>query len=203
MSLFRLDRQTLLTQQCYRQLLQALSRPGTLCMLPAGGMPDFERGSIPTAIALVMQTLCDERVTVGPCGTTAASWVADLTLYTGVRQAPVGCADYIVSDGVPTREILQTLKQGSLEAPEDSALVLVWLGSEIMGRDGVLDIRGPGVKDSTRVRVGRSLLQFAETRGSIPFEYPMGLDFLIIGKHGEILGLPRTSTLRVLMQGGS
>jgi alpha-D-ribose 1-methylphosphonate 5-triphosphate synthase subunit PhnH len=203
MSLFRLDGKTLVTQQCFRQLLRALSRPGTLCMLPPGGPPDPVRGCVPPFVALVVETLCDERVTLGPCDPAAASWVADLTLYTGVRQAAIESADYMLSDGAPCREILGRLKRGSLDAPEDSAFVIIWLGSEILGRDGILDIRGPGVKDSTKVWAGRSLLQFAEIRSSVAFEYPMGLDFVIIGNSGEILGLPRTSTARVLMRGGS
>lgn len=202
MSLFRLDRKTLLTQQCYRQLLRALSRPGALCMLPSGGGADFGAGCVPPAVALVVETLCDERVTLGESGPAAGSWLSELTRYTGVRRASLECADYIVSDGVPPRETLERLKQGSLDAPEDSAFVLIWLGDEIMGRDGILDIQGPGVDQSAKIRVGRTLLEFAELRGSVPFEYPMGLDFLIIGNQGEILGLPRTSTLRALMQGG-
>lgn len=203
MSLYRLDRKTLLTQQCYRQLLQALSRPGTLRMLPTGGGSDYGHGSVPTAVALLVETLCDERVTLGHSGPGAASWIADLSLYTGVRPGPLDRADYVVCDGVPTGDVLRGCKQGTLDAPEDGALVIIWLGSEIAGRDGVLDIRGPGVKSSAQVRVGRPLLRFAEARGSVPFEYPMGLDTVIIGKEGEILGLPRTSTLRALMQGGN
>ena len=198
MSLFRLDEQTELTQRCYRDILQALSRPGSIVRTrPAPGSA-FSHLDIPAHLAAVCHTLLDEQVTASHCGPKAEAWLEEVVRSTGVRKVPLEEADYVLCDSVPELERMRSIKKGTLLTPEDGAMLFVLLNDDPTGTGGTLRFSGPGVESFTDLPSGEGLVRLMQRRASVGFEYPMGFDILVLGADGDMLGAPRTSEVVAL-----
>ena len=196
MALFRLDDVTRITQQCFKAMLLALARPGTIHPLDQGLGKAFSHLSSPPSLCAVAHTVLDEQVTLAPCSSDADPWVEELVSCTGTRRAPLAEADYVLCKSVPTLSQIRLIKQGTLHAPEDGATLLVWSDQEISGTAGTVGIAGPGIESSVSIQVNDTLLGLFKRRMAVHFEYPMGFDVFVVGPEG-VLGLPRTSTLEI------
>ena len=193
MSLFRLDEQTELTQRCYRDILRALSRPGTVVQTRPAPDTAFSHLDMPSHLAAVCHTLLDEQVSAAHIGPQAEARLDEVVRSTGVRKVPLEEADYVLCDSVPELERMRSIKKGTLLAPEDGAMLFVLLEGELTGSGGVLRFFGPGVESFTDLPSSEALIRLMQRRSSVGFEYPMGFDVLVLGANGDMLGVPRTS----------
>jgi alpha-D-ribose 1-methylphosphonate 5-triphosphate synthase subunit PhnH len=119
---------------------------------------------------------------------------------TGAPSVPPEEADYVLCASIPGFDHMRALKTGDLLRPEDSATLLIWLGSEISGKRGVVRLSGPGVDSSYLLHVSDPLLQLIKTRGVFHFEYPMGFELFVVGVDGSLLGVPRTTSLQIIAE---
>ena len=196
MALYRFDDVTRITQQCFKAMLLALARPGTTHPLDEPPGTAFSHLSLPPPLCAVAHTILDEQVTLAPCSSNAEAWVEELVASTGSRRAPLAEADYVLDTSVPTLSQIRRIKQGTLLAPEDGAMLLVWSDQRIAGTAGTVRIAGPGIESSVLCQVSDTLLRLFKRRMAVHFEYPMGFDIFAVSPEG-ILGIPRTSTLEI------
>ncbi|MBW2020528.1 MAG: phosphonate C-P lyase system protein PhnH [Deltaproteobacteria bacterium] len=184
MSLFRIDNKILSTQKCYRAMLWALCTPGSLQKMD---FAENDRGlvsGLPMPVALMSRTLLDEQVSVAAFDIDSDSWLDEIIAATGARKAGIDEADYILASSVPRLVELRSVKQGTLLSPEE------------------IEISGPGVEDSATLYVSPAMFSLMKHRTAIQFEYPLGFDLFAIGSDGYLLGLPRTSSVKVVTEKG-
>jgi len=200
MSLFRMDNEMLSTQKCYRAMLSALCMPGSLQKIDfAENETDF-MFEVPPPVALMSRTLLDEQVSVAASGIESKLWLDEIITVTGARKASMDEADYIIASSVPQLAELRSVKQGTLLFPEDGATLIVWLDEEIKGTAGKVEISGPGVKNSATLHISSAMFSLLKRRGTIEFEYPLGFDLFAIGSKGFLMGLPRTSSVKIISE---
>ncbi|RLB82215.1 MAG: phosphonate C-P lyase system protein PhnH [Deltaproteobacteria bacterium] len=202
MSLFRIDNKILSTQKCYRAMLWALCTPGSLQKMD---FAENDRGlvsGLPMPVALMSRTLLDEQVSVAAFDIDSDSWLDEIIAATGARKAGIDEADYILASSVPRLVELRSVKQGTLLSPEDGATLIIWLSDVIEGDSGTIEISGPGVEDSATLYVSPAMFSLMKHRTAIQFEYPLGFDLFAIGSDGYLLGLPRTSSVKVVTEKG-
>lgn len=194
------------SQRLFRQLLTAMSEPGTLHTLKAPTPPVDDIG---VALWGSLLTLCDldTRVWLAPgldtpalrkalafhtgCRLTAAPEQADFALLTPheMRDMPS------LNQGF-SQNVAQDFAQGSDEYPDRSTTLLVAL--DVLDADdtmsGTWRLRGPGIADQRTLRVGARarplMMRLVTNRGC----FPCGLDAILTC--GERLAaLPRTTRL--------
>lgn len=202
MSLFRIDSKILSTQKCYRVMLWALSMPGSLQKV------DFEKNEtdilsrVPRPVALMSRTLLDEQVPVAAFGNDSGLWLEEIIAATGACEAGVNKADYVIASSVLGLAEMRSVKQGTLLSPEDGATLIIWLDEEIEGTAGTVEISGPGIEDAASICVGSAMISLIKHRCAIEFEYPLGFDLFAVGSEGHLLGLPRTSSVKIVSNKG-
>ena len=190
------------SQRLFRQLLTAMSEPGTLHTLEAPSPPT---GDIGAALWGSLLTLCDleTRVWLAPTLDTPALREA-LALHTGCRltTAPEQ-ADFALVTPHELRDVsdldkdlAQRFSQGSDEYPDRSTTLLVVL--DVLATDtgtvGTWQLSGPGIAARRTLSVGESagplMQRLSANRGC----FPCGLDaILTCGK--QLAALPRTTRL--------
>jgi alpha-D-ribose 1-methylphosphonate 5-triphosphate synthase subunit PhnH len=119
-----------------------------------------------------------------------ATDVADLVV-TAVWEPELG--PEIVA-GQPAVGVLADLPRGDEESPEAGATVLVVVGPDDPQTDAVLT--GPGVDGELKVTLPLSAAALAE-RSEACAVWPCGIDLLLVGPGRQVLGLPRTTCVRV------
>lgn len=202
MSLFRIDNKILSTQKCYRAMLWALCMPGSLQKMD---FAENDRGlfsGVPMPVALMSRTLLDKQVLVAASGIESDSWLDEIIAATGARKAGIDEADYIIASSVPELAELRSVKQGTLLSPEDGATLIIWLSDVIGGDAGTIEISGPGVENLASLRVSSAMISLIKHRCAIEFEYPLGFDLFAIGSGGFLIGLPRTSSVKIISEKG-
>ncbi|MBZ4665414.1 phosphonate C-P lyase system protein PhnH [Mahella sp.] len=178
-------------QWVYRQLLDAMARPGKICSVLKPPM---------TSIAL---TLLDNEVTFAIAGRGSADEERHIRWLTGSSPAPWDRADYIFAEGAledkQIAEIMHMAKRGSLLRPDESATII--LSVEELGKGKqpggyILRISGPGVEHERFCAVKGLSSCWMRLREIVDAEYPMGIDMIITDEKGEIIALPRTTIIK-------
>lgn len=176
------------TQQAFRAVLEALSRPTR--PVPIGGA---ERPPAPLSgtAAQVALTLCDEDTPVFLDGIlaadgTVAAWFA---FHTGAPViADLSRAAFVFATELPP---LQDLAAGTHEQPHHSATVVL----EASGHGGqVLRATGPGIDGHAEFAAPWAPEGFTDAWRRNTERFPMGVD-LLLAEPGRIRGLPRTTML--------
>lgn len=191
-------------QHTYRRLVTALSRPGTIVDLAsiASGIepaPPFN----PVMLLLAM-TLLDAETGfalyadgVGPAAADAISH------RTYARSLPADRAGYVFVLGTDTdpRRAITDAAEGTLVDPHLGATVFLEVDQLRAGSDGdgapVFQLRGPGI-DGTMGIIVESRFDWYSARNERVREYPLGIDLVLVDRHGSVLGLPRTTQLAPL-----
>jgi len=176
------------TQGIYRQLLQAMSRPGRLHVLPAGAWT--------SVLLAVCETLLDHEVSfcVTPGGDSA--WEADIFALTKARIVSPAEADYLVIKGPDSGGVIEEAKVGDPAFPDQGATLLYVLDGPVPDGDGPV-LSGPGRAQPAPPQVNP--LSNAEWRRlkTISEEYPLGVDAICLLGDNEILCLPRSTRIEV------
>jgi alpha-D-ribose 1-methylphosphonate 5-triphosphate synthase subunit PhnH len=178
-------------QACFRAILGAMSRPGSIVRTPAllAGLPPAPIGPAMTSIAL---TLCDIDT---PIWLDAASAPATsyLTFHCGApfAAAPDEARFVFIADAAALQP-LEAFALGSDEYPERSATLVIEVSGVVSG-DGAL-LRGPGIRDGTRLGVAGLPIRFWEERASLAELFPRGLDILFVSGD-RLAALPRSTRI--------
>lgn len=195
----RISSDEITAQRVFRQLLQAMSRPGRICALPVS--PPALRKPW-GALLLLLESLLDHEVGIAVIGGGKAEKLpAQIAGRTQCRVADVGQADFvIVADGDSRGEVLRA-KRGTLQYPDASATIVFQVRSLVStgGAQSGAILKGPGIRDelmlgAIRGLAARELDRLREANA----DFPLGVDALIIDDAGRILGIPRSTDIRMM-----
>jgi len=178
-------------QTAFRQVLNALSRPGRRFALgqPVKGL------ALGPAMAHLLLALTDDDTPVWwqQDEGAAANW---LRFHTGAgRAAATSDAAFAVlaqADGMPP---LDAFAAGSMASPEGSTTLLIEVSSLDAGP--ALEWRGPGIQELQTVRVAGLPDNFWAQWQANHAAFPQGVDIVFTGAEFA-LGLPRTTRIRRL-----
>ena len=170
-------------QACFRAVLDAMARPGSLHQV---GGALAAPAPLCQAAAAVLLTLVDgeSSVFVDPAFATATDW---LRFHCGVAPTDdVAKAAFVLAPHLPD---LQSLACGSDEGPEDSATVIVQVAS--LGDGAEFTLMGPGLQHPRQLRVAGLPGDFAARWADNHKLFPRGID-LILCTSDRLVALPRS-----------
>lgn len=205
--------ETHVLQRAFRNIMNALARPGRLGVVEALRTGDKEENPLPVYFEVVVKTLVDQAVTFAVSGSKemqATQWV---TLNTHSHPTELEQADFIlipdVAHSFACRDAILKAFEGTLIAPEKGATVVIHCGllagDSIPGTAddlGVLDpdkkayrvvVSGPGIKETHTFFVDRN--DWIEARRDRGDEYPCGIDLILVDVEGHVVGIPRTTKI--------
>lgn len=182
-------------QAVFRGVLDALSHPGRVVNIPAGGVEG--PASLPTAALAIVLTLCDYETPV---------WIDEGLHAGGLKNwlafhcgAPVTrepeAAGFALLAKTGTRPPLSRFAQGDDRYPDRSATLIVLCDSLQGGAPWILS--GPGIRGQEMMApqgVCQDLLN--EARGNHA-QFPRGVDLLFVSTDA-LIGLPRSTQLSAL-----
>jgi alpha-D-ribose 1-methylphosphonate 5-triphosphate synthase subunit PhnH len=168
---------------CFRALLEAMSRPGSL---HSASEELHAPPPLASATAAVLLTLvdADTPIWLAPEFAGARDWIA---FHCGAAIMPrIGDAAFAVAPGMPD---LSTLNSGSDEIPEDGATLFL----QVRGFDrGMrLSLSGPGLAAPAKLMVDGLPDRFAAAWEANHALYPRGVD-LILCAGARLAALPRS-----------
>ncbi|MBB2196866.1 phosphonate C-P lyase system protein PhnH [Gluconacetobacter sp. 1c LMG 22058] len=178
-----------MAQATFRAILDAVAHPGRRYGLPRLAQAP---GSLSPAAAITLLTLVDATTPVAlpEADRDTAAW---LTFHTGAPTAPAEAAAFVLAGPAhgSARPVLASLRQGTFDAPEASATLLLDIASLTDGAP--LTLSGPGIAHTQTIAPTLDAAFVAEWRqqGAL---FPRGVDvFLLCG--AEIVGLPRSTCI--------
>ncbi|MCL2497842.1 MAG: phosphonate C-P lyase system protein PhnH [Symbiobacteriaceae bacterium] len=179
-------------QRLFRQILHAMANPGIWVDCPdLSG--EFHRDGLLLPLLL---TLCDPEASywLSNCPVDLAQEVA---LLCGAREASLGEADFVfVTEDLEAHTVLRQVRPGSFLDPHDSATIFILLSPYEEMALGIQQqkIHGPGIPPGGRViELPHSALTWLHVRRELAFEYPLGVDLVLVHPDGKLLALPRTT----------
>ncbi|QRM33262.1 phosphonate C-P lyase system protein PhnH [Microvirga sp. VF16] len=168
------------TNAAFDELMWALSRPGLVRTLPAGGL------------AVIAESLLDRE-----CSFHIADDVDfEATLKrSGARAVSIGEAEYVFAaiDTADKVAGLAPLCIGTLAHPDESTTLLA---PACLGFGQRLRLTGPGIKDSVTIALNGIDPSFWHMREQA-IRYPLGFDVYLVDGD-RIVGLPRSTKIEVL-----
>lgn len=167
-------------QACFRALLTAFSTPGSIVALP---VPLTPPAGLSGACAALLLTLTDAQTNVAlPELSPARDW---LLFHSGPNLVQAVDAEFCVATQRPP---LSSLRQGSDEAPEDGATLILDL-PRLTGERS-FRLSGPGLKEPVSVAMNLDAHFIAEWQAQCRTA-PRGVDVLLCAGN-EVLALPRS-----------
>lgn len=201
------------TQAVYRKLLDALAWPGQVqSIADITSRMSMSVSFSPTLLACALMLL-DQEVTFAVVSPEAFAISEFIRWQTLSRETDPGAADYVFVDtdlsAFDIAQLMQNFKRGTLLEPHTSATVFVSVADiaadqgtsrghslESEGDTVVLELTGPGVKDSATCTIQRLPSTWLEQRSRINAEYPLGIDMVFATENGVMMGVPRTTGIR-------
>lgn len=173
------------SQACFRAVLDAMARPGTLHRVgaPAEPPPPLHR-----ATAAVLLTLADNDTPLwlDAGAEAAAPWIA---FHCGAP--PVALADATIAAAL-SPVALAALAAGSDDAPEDGATLVLQVPA--LGDGPAFRLSGPGLAAPATLSVAGLPDGFAAEWAANRARFPRGVD-LVLCSGDRIAALPRTVTV--------
>lgn len=176
------------SQQCFRAILQAMSRPGKVVQLPPYGAPP---AGLSAAAAAAVLTLVDVDTTLW-LDAAAAPAAGYFRFHCGcpVVDEP-GQADFALIADPTTMPPLAAFRMGSDDYPDRSATLIVKVdGFDTAGPA----YRGPGIPDRIGFAPSPLPADFAAQWRRNTMLYPCGVD-LILASETAVAALPRSSRM--------
>ncbi|MEM8810011.1 MAG: phosphonate C-P lyase system protein PhnH [Cyanobacteria bacterium P01_G01_bin.38] len=178
-------------QQTFRQLLQALARPGLIGTASAQINPP---ASLTPSCAAACLTLFDLETAVWlqpELDQTVTSW---LRFHTGCPiVATSEQANFALVKDFSTMPELETFQTGSATDPEASATMLIQVEGLTEGIP--VEIRGPGIQEKIEIAPQLPSTFWQQWQHNHQ-QYPLGVDVLLFADDA-VMGLPRTSQAEV------
>lgn len=181
------------TQHIYRLLIDAMSRPGKINMLPST-ICLTPPSALQKAAAAVAFTMLDHET--GFCCLSSRHDVSDyIAINTGAAVQSVDAAEFIIFAGSSYAEISSACC-GSLLSPEQGATLIIMV-DRISNADGVLRLQlsGPGVKDSCDLFINGLEQKNLEIISQLNSEFPLGVDVIYTDGSGNIACVPRSGSM--------
>lgn len=180
-------------QTVFRQLMEALARPGTINTIEAFAAPPEP---LSPSVGAMAATLFDgdTKLWLDPRLAQRKELVGWLTFHTA---APIIEQAYdaqfaIVSSGAVLPS-LESFAQGTQEYPDRSTTVI--LQTESLDGDTPLTLTGPGIKDRTVITPAGLPPHFCEQWAGNQSRFPRGVDMFLAAANG-VIGLPRTTRIQ-------
>ncbi len=169
-------------QACFRAVLDAMSRPGTIHDVGAGLTPP---APLDAATAAVLLTLADADtpVFIAAAHQAARAWAG---FHCGCPFAALADAAFVLATELPD---LATLDAGSDEAPHGSATLLLQVRALGAGRSWLL--AGPGLRRPARLSIDGLPEDFASRWAANRALFPRGVD-IILCAGSRLAALPRS-----------
>ncbi|MFC3125837.1 phosphonate C-P lyase system protein PhnH [Pseudoroseomonas globiformis] len=169
-------------QQCFRGLLEVMSRPGTIQTVTAHLQPP---PSLERATAACLLTLLDADTGLyADVDEQARSW---LQFHCGCPMVSLEEADFVLVTGEwPS---LHQMKLGQDEEPETSATLICQVRS--LRSDAGWKLSGPGIEDAAFLAVEQPPRTFLAEWQAQQASFPRGTD-IILCSGDRIAALPRT-----------
>lgn len=176
-------------QRCFRRILDAMAHPGRICELPSGLLAANDSGLPDAAVALALTLLDFE----------TPAWL-DATFERAAGYLRFHCGAPIVrepksarfgfAEDVARLPPLESFDLGDIEFP-DRSTTLVLAVPELAAGSG-MTLRGPGLKDTARLRVGGVDAAFWRARAELATLFPLGIDLVFVCGR-RLAALPRTT----------
>ena len=182
-------------QAVFRNVLDALSRPGRLQTLQAsdGLQPPVPLSRGLTALLL---TLLDTETSLhfsDALGSEAAWMYA--RFHTGAqRVGDASSADFAVVRAAEAQ--LDALQLGSDEAPQSGATLIVDTASLAIERHASLRLTGPGIEHEQRMGLCGLPPAFWQQRIAMQRLFPRGVDLLLVCG-SQLIGVPRSTVVTI------
>ncbi|MEO8715073.1 MAG: phosphonate C-P lyase system protein PhnH [Acetobacteraceae bacterium] len=175
------------SQHCFRAVLDAMARPGTIHEV---GFLDPPPPLCPAAAAVLL-TLADHETPLwlDPTAETVRDWIA---FHAGAGFVGRETAAFVLARELPP---LDSLRQGSDEAPEDSTTVILQVSR--LGAGARFRLSGPGLRVSIAFAADGLPADFAARWADNRARFPLGVD-LILCADSRLAALPRTVTVEAL-----
>ncbi len=176
-------------QSCFRAVLDAMSRPGTIVAAGTGLRPP---APLDPATAAVLLTLVDAdtplwldpAATAAPAASAAADWAA---FHCGApRAGRIGAAAFACALAMP---VLSSLHPGTDLAPEGSATLILQVPA--LGQGTPFRLSGPGLRAPARLRLDGLPDDFLAQWAANHALYPCGVD-LVLCEGDRLCALPRS-----------
>lgn len=197
----------LAAQQIFRQVLDGLASPGSVrpgLVHPAVSQDQYSGNRY---LASVLLTLLDHEVSVhvDPATRSADELERLLARRTRVAFEAISTATFVVADvATVSPDVATRLRRGTLAYPDDGATLLLAVDAlDERNSTGLsLHLSGPGIESSRIVDlpVGVDPALF-EARNQAIAQYPLGIDLLLVDSAGRMVGLPRTTSVRIHQKG--
>lgn len=173
------------SQRCFRALLDAIARPGTVHAV-AGPLDPPPPLHPATAAAILTLVDTDTPFALDPAAQPAAEWIA---FHTGATPAPLARAAFALAlTPIP----LLDLNAGTDDAPEDGATLILQVRS--LQHGPTLRLHGPGLAQPTLCRIDGLAPDFAAQWAKNRARFPRGID-LVLCSHDRLAAFPRTLTV--------
>ena len=170
------------SQACFRAVLDAFARPGTLHAVaaPDGPPPPLHRA---TAAALLTLLDADTPLWWDDGAAAAAPWIA---FHCGAPRAGLGDAAFVLALGpVP----LDALRAGTDDAPEDGATLILQVAA--LGEGRALRLSGPGLQHPAPFAAAGLPDGFVAEWARNRARFPRGVD-VVLCAGDRLAALPRT-----------
>lgn len=188
------------SQYVFRNLLDAMARPGTAKDISSVSGKLHPTGGIYNTAAAIALTLLDEYAGFAAVYDDMEGVKKYIKWNTRASDSDMGKADYIfVSSSVKDSKIMdifEKAKKGSLIQPDDSATLIIEVPKIAEGKeqDGlILKLKGPGIEDENIISIEGLSPLWVIKRNEMVSEFPVGVDMVFASTDGHILALPRTT----------
>lgn len=169
-------------QRCFRAVLDAVARPGSIHEAPCGLQPP---SGLDAATAAVLLTLVDAEapLCLSECFAPAHDWIV---FHCGAVCVAADAAAFVLCRALPD---FSDLRMGSHEAPEETATVILQI--KTLGTGAPYRLRGPGLRSGTTLAADGLPADFPMTWARNHRQFPRGID-LILCAGTRLTALPRS-----------
>jgi alpha-D-ribose 1-methylphosphonate 5-triphosphate synthase subunit PhnH len=184
------------SQEVFRALLDALSRPGKIVALHVvlPGLEQQENAQVPLAAYAALLALADYSTPVLLQHEHRALSDA-LRFHTGAPvTADCGLAVFAYLHDAGSMPPLDAFSKGEPETPENAAMLFIRVDSLVDGEP--MTWRGPGIRDTQTVHLSGLPASFWHERARLASQFPCGIDCYFV-QGGSVMGLPRTTRVEV------
>ncbi|KHJ53181.1 hypothetical protein LA66_19405 [Aureimonas altamirensis] len=176
-------------QSVFRRIMDAFAQPGTgVCLDGMAYGP-----GLPPAMAALLATLCDHETPVffhADIQADAAAWLA---FHTGAPPASTAAMASFACFPCGATFSFGDFAIGTADYPDRSSTVL--LAVEAFDEGATLDLAGPGIETSRRVRIAGLPPGFVAAMAANRSLFPLGFDLILVCG-SQAMALPRTTRIR-------
>ena len=176
--------------ECFRILLNSMSRPGKIFQLP-----DATEDNFVTTVFRLLDTVLDQQVSC--CLLDGNKELENqLKLRTGTHVTDAESADFLLALSGDSCGKSLTAKRGQLDFPDEGATILFGV-NQLSDGTATTGVRlfGPGIKDNIYPKICGLAAQELNQLKEVNAEYPLGIDCIFIDQNGQLMSIPRSTRI--------